>query len=108
MGADEDRAVHAAKGGDAGLLEDRRHAGKFFRLIARVRRAGEVIERQHGMGLAAAEIGLQPDHRIAAFAGEARDRRDQDAAQALGRVGDAEEGGRVRVFFAALPLVHAR
>ena len=44
----------------------------------------EVIERQHGMGFAAAEIGLQLNHRLAAVAGHALNRVIQDMRQAVG------------------------
>ena len=108
MGADEDRAVHLAESGDARLFEQRRHAVKLLRLVIRVGGAGQVVERQHGVGLAAAEVGLEPDHRIAALAGEPHDRGDQDAAQAFRRIGDTEERGWVRILFAALALIDVR
>ena len=64
---------------------------------SRGRDAGEqVIERQHRVRLAAAEVGLQLDHRVAALAGEAPHRADQQPLQALGEVGAAEELDRVR------------
>ena len=50
------------------------------------------------MGLAAAEVGLKFDHRIAARAGESPGRADQKRAEAVGEVGAAEELPRIAVF----------
>ena len=50
-----------------------------------------MIERQHRVRLAAAEIGLELHDRIAALAGDALDAADQQALQALGQKGAAEE-----------------
>ena len=60
--------------------------------------ARHVIERQHGVGLAAAEVGLKFDHRIAARAGESFSRADQKRAEAVGEIGAAEELLRIAVF----------
>ena len=106
--ADKHRPIDPVERLHARGVEYLRHAGEFPRAVARPGRAGQVMKRQHRMGLAAAEVGLQPDHRIAALAGETRDRRRQYAPETLGRVGDAEEGGRVDVFFATLAPVHER
>ena len=51
----------------------------------------QVVERQHRVGLAAAEVGLELHDRVAALAGEALHGADQQALQALGEVGAAEE-----------------
>ena len=66
------------------------------------------MKRQHGMGLAAAEIGLQADHRIAALAGQAPDGRGEYAPQALGRIGNAEERRRIDILLAAFAQVDQR
>ena len=66
------------------------------------------MERQHGVRLAPAEIGLKPDHRFAALAGKARNRCGQDPPQALRRVGDPEERGRIAILLTALTLVDQR
>ena len=56
-----------------GLGEDRRQAFERLRPVAGLDRAGDVVERQHGVGLAAAEVGLEPDHRLAGLAAEPPD-----------------------------------
>ena len=56
-----------------GLGEDRRQAFERLRPVAGLDRAGDVVERQHGVGLAAAEVGLEPDHRLAGLAVEPPD-----------------------------------
>ena len=59
------------------------------------RRSGEqVIECQHRVGLAAAEVGLQLDDRIASLAGQPRYGLRQQPAQAFGEKRAAEELGR--------------
>ena len=67
-----------------------------------------MMERQHGVRLAAAEIGLKPDDRLPAPAGEACNRRGQDAPQALRRIGDSEERGRITVLLSTITLVDQR
>ena len=66
------------------------------------------MERQHGVRLAAAEVGLKPDHRLAALAGKARNRCGQDPPQSFRRIGDPEERGRVAVLLTAITLVDQR
>ena len=66
----------------------------------------QVIEGQHGMGLAAAEIGLQLHDGIAALAGQAAHRPDQHPLQAFGQVGTAEELDRIPVFSRAFAQMH--
>ena len=65
-----------------------------------------MIERQHGVGLAAAEVGLELHHRIAAPAGETAHRAHQHRLQALGEVGAAEELDRVAVLVGPFAQVH--
>ena len=73
----------------------------------RGRSAGEqVIERQHRVGLAAAEVGLELHHRVAALAGEALHRADQQPLQALGEIGAAEELHRVPVLVRPFAEMH--
>ena len=106
--ADEDRASDSPERLDARSLEDLCHAGQFLRLIACLCRTRQVMERQHGVRLAAAEIGLEPDHRITALAGQPSDRRGQDAREPLGRIGDPEERRWIDVLLAAFALIHQR
>ena len=107
VGAYEHRAPGAGQGFDAGSGEDRRHAFQLFRAIAG-RRPGEVIERQHGVGFAAAEIGLKADHRLAAAPAQTLDHGLQHLPQPFGGVGDAEERRRIAVFLAALVAIDLR
>ena len=64
-----------------------------------------MVERQHRVRLAAAEVRLKTDDRLAALTREARDRGDQHAPKALRRIGDPEERRRVRVLFRAFSFV---
>ncbi len=57
------------------------------------------------MRLAAAEIGLQLDHRVAAGARQAQHRVPEQAAQALGQIGAAEKLFCVGIFGASLTAV---
>ena len=69
--------------------------------------AGEqVVERQHRVRLAAAEVGLELHHRVAALAGEALHRADQHPLEALGQIGAAEELDGVPVLVGPLAEVH--
>ena len=65
-----------------------------------------MIERQHRVGLAAAEIGLQLDDRVASLAGQSQHGLRQQPAQALGQEGPAEELGRVLVLVRSLSLIN--
>ena len=60
--------------------------------------ACHVMKRQHGVGLAAAEVGLKFDHRIAARAGEPPGSADQKRAESVGKVGAAEELPGIPIF----------
>ena len=91
---------------DARCFEYRLHAGEFPGSVTRLGGSGQVMQCKHRMGLAAAKIGLQSDHRIAAFSGQTRECRRQDAPQTFGCVGDTKKGGRVNVFFTALALIY--
>ena len=66
----------------------------------------QVVERQHRVRLAAAEVGLELHDRVAALAGEAPHRADQHPLEALGEVGAAEELDRVPVLVRPLAEVH--
>jgi len=57
-----------------------------------------VVERQHAVGLAAAERRLQLNDGIAPLGREPPDAGDEQRQQPLGEVGTAEELGRVLVF----------
>ena len=58
VGADEHRAAHRAEGRDACFLKERRQARERFRPMARFGRAADVVEREHRVRFAAAEIRL--------------------------------------------------
>ena len=66
----------------------------------------QVIQRQHRVRLAAAEVGLQLHDRVAALAGQPPHGADQHLLQALGEVGAAEELHRVAVFVRAFAQMH--
>ena len=65
-----------------------------------------MVERQHRVRLAAAEVGLELHDRVAALAGEAPDRADQHPLEALGEIGAAEELDGVPVLVGPLAEVH--
>ena len=65
-----------------------------------------MVEGQHGVGLAAAEIGLQLNDRIATPSGKATRRPDQHSLQAFGQVGTAKELDRVPVLIRAFAQMH--
>ena len=100
--ADQHDALRLRQGLHARLGQHRVDARQF----AGRRAAEQVIERQHRVGLAAAEIGLELHHRVAALAGQALDAADQQALEALGQKGAAEELGRFAVFVAAFAQMH--
>ena len=76
------------------------------RQAARRLRAGQMPQRQHRVGLAAAEIGLQLDHRVAALLAEPAHGVGQEALQPVGQVGPPVELGRVAILVAALAARH--
>ena len=97
-----DDAVDPGQVGHFGGAHDVFDAGQLVRL-----RAGEeMVEGQHRVGLAAAEVGLELDDRLSAEAAEAFHPVCEEALEAVGRVGAAEELGRVAVFGDALAEVH--
>ena len=61
------------------------------RQVSRRRPSRHVVEGEHGVGLAAAEVGLKLHHRIAPRAGEPAGGTDEERAQAVGQVGASEE-----------------
>ena len=65
-----------------------------------------MIERQHGVGFATAEVGLQLHYGIAALAGEAQHGIGEHLPQAFGEVGAPEKLGGVAVFVGAFAQVH--
>ena len=50
-----------------------------------------MIEREHRVRLAAAKVGLELHHRVAAIAREPLHSSDQESMQALGKKGSADE-----------------
>ena len=65
-----------------------------------------MVQGQHGVGLAAAEVGLELHHRIAAPSGEAPHRRGEQPLQALGQEGAPEELVGVAVLVRPLAQMH--
>ena len=69
--------------------------------------AGEqVVQRQHRVGLAAAEVGLQLHHRVAAPPAEPLHGADQHLPQARGQVGATEKLRRVAILVGSLAEEH--
>src|SRR5947209_13674731 len=60
-----------------------------------------MIKGQHGMGLAATEVGLKLHHRIAGLSGHALYSPNQQTVQAFGEIGAAEKFRWLFVFIAA-------
>ena len=95
----------AARGGqlcDLGLLQDAVDAREFQRIDA----GEQVVQGQHRVGFAAAEVGLKLHHRIAALVAEAAGRPDQQPLQTFGEVGAPEKLHRVAVLVRALAEVN--
>ena len=65
----------------------------------------EVEEGEHGVGLAAAEVGLGLHHGVAARSGEAPEGVAEEATEAFGEEGTAEELAQVAVLALALAPV---
>ena len=78
------------------------HAGQ----VAGGRARGQVVQGDEAMGLAAAEVGLQLDHRVAALARQPPGRGGQQVPQALGEIGAGEEGPWVLVLGVGPALSH--
>ena len=68
--------------------------------------SAEVEQREHRVGLAAAEVGLQLHDRVAAPAGEPLHRADEHLREALGQIGAPEELDGVAVLIGPLAEVH--
>lgn len=62
-----------------------------------------MIERQHRVGLATTEVGLQLHDRIAALPGDALHAADQQALQALREERTAKELGRLSILVGDFP-----
>jgi len=88
--------------GHAGLLQHRLDACQ----VGGGGAGEEVVERQHGVRLAAAEVGLQLDDRITARAGEALQGVGEQVGQAVGEEGAPEELGRIAVLATAFAIMH--
>ena len=65
----------------------------------------QVVEGQHRVGLAAAEVGLELDHRVAAGPGHPLDASHQQALEAVGEVGPPEELSGLPILVAAFAQV---
>ena len=100
--AHQDDAPDAQRRRRPDVAQQRLHAGQ----LARGSAGAEVVQREHRMGLAAAEVGLQPHHRVAAGAGQPPHGAGQHRLQALGEVGAPEEFDRVAVLVGPLAEAH--
>ena len=99
----EDRDPRLRHVEQPGLVEQGRDAGEVAQGAAA---GGEVVDGEQGVGLAAAEGGLQLDHRLAARAVQALRHLDEQQAHALGDEGALEEGGGVLVLARRLAGAH--
>ena len=88
------RAAARRRAADPGFRQQRIHP----RQPVRFRRAEQVVEREHRVRLAAAEVRLQLDHRVAAGSREPPHRAFQQPLQPLGQEGPPEELHRIAVF----------
>ncbi len=86
---------------DPGFLEKVAHS----RQADRVDAGEQVVQRHHGVGLAAAEVGLELYHRVAALPDNSPVGAHQQFFQTLGEVGPPEELGGVAVLVTSLPQV---
>ena len=96
LGADEYSPACRWHGRPSSPLEDGVDAGE----VARLRSREQVVEGEHRVGLAASEVGLELDHRVAAFAVQAPHGAGQHALEAVGQVGPSEELDRIPVLVA--------
>src|SRR5579863_1634252 len=64
--------------------------GNAFEMI-KFSRLREVVDREHRMGLAAAESGLEPDDRIAALPGQPLETARENTPQPFSEKGNAKE-----------------
>ena len=101
-GAHQHGAGGPGNGGDAHLAAHLIEAGQAGQGLA----GAEVIEGQHGVGLAATEVGLQLDHRFTALAVEPFEGEAQQGPHAGGNEGTAVELGGVGVLLAADATTH--
>ena len=65
-----------------------------------------MVQRQHRVSLAAAEVGLQLHHRVASASGETLHGADQHLPQAGGQIGAAKELRRVAILVRSLAEEH--
>ena len=100
--ADQHDAAHGGQFFGLCFLQDGIDAGKFERIDARE----QVVQGQHRVSLAAAEVGLKLHHRIAAPAGKAMHGPEQQPPQAFGEVGAPKKLHRVAVLVRALAEVN--
>ena len=84
--------------GDASLLEHRLDAGQIAYRHAR----NQVVERQHGVRLTAAEVGLQFDDGIAGVGFQPQQGIGEQVTQALGEIGALEELAGITILVGAL------
>ena len=101
-GADQHHTLCLWQLVDAGFLQQLIHTGQ----IGRLNPGKQVIQGQHGMGLAATKVCLQLHHRVTAAPVQTQDRINQQLFQAVGQVGAAEKLQRLAVLGGALALVH--
>jgi hypothetical protein len=82
-----------------GAIQQGRNPGQFMQRAGAPR---QMIDRQHGMGLAAAERGLKLDHRLPAPGRQAQRHLRQQQAHAFGDEGAGIEGDRILIFAGGL------
>jgi hypothetical protein len=83
-----------------------RHDGLHARELRRELPEEQVVEGDHGVRLAAPEVGLELHHRVASGPGEAPDRVHEQALQVLREVRPPEELHRILVLGGRFPQVH--
>ena len=93
-GSDKDYALDGRDLGYPRLRQDRLDAGEFRRVCA----GHEVVEREHRVRLAAAEVGLEIDDRLALrFAREALECYTEKVRETGGQEGAFEEGAGIEI-----------
>ena len=103
VGAIEHRDARVRHVHESRLIQEQGHAHEVF---DRASPRGEVVNRQHGMRLAAAKGGLQLDHRIAALAVESLGHGGQQQAHSLRDEGALEECRGILILAGGLAGAH--
>ena len=83
VGPYEDGAADAVERADARGLEDRSHPRQVLGAVSGLGGSCQMVEREHGVRLATAEIGLEPDDWITALPRQSLERGGQERASGL-------------------------